>query len=414
MKGQGSSNFTSNISTPNYIKEPLFLEITRLTVEVSIAVLGVLGNVLVCHAVTTSKKLHSVANFHIRNLAIADLGVLLINFPLAVIKEQDPSKWPLGEFFCRYIYPIGDVFHGVSVWSITAIAIDRYRAIVKGVRRDRKRALKTARVTVILIWLASFVIVSLPLFFVIDFIDLRPLVEYVDCTPKWPDQPDKDVFQQTYLLGIAIFWYILPLSVIIMTYIKIGQRLKESSRFHKTIRRSFSVKKRRRREQINAKAKKLLTPVVVVFTVTMFPLNALRLVIIYWKELPSSPLSRFIWVFYNIAVICVIVNSSVNCLIYSLVSVEFRREFKKQLYGWRSPKQHLESVNSTSLMHSAITLQHKNDLRAAMDRETALWWRQKKSFLLDSNKTWEKIYHFVYSRLLKLEIKRRWRKMSRD
>ncbi|XP_031564535.1 neuropeptide Y receptor type 2-like [Actinia tenebrosa] len=368
MTGQGSTNFTSNTSAPDYIKEPLFLEVTRLTVEVSIAVLGVLGNVLVCHTVTSSKKLHSVANFHIRNLAIADLGVLLINFPLAVIKEQDPTNWPLGEFFCRYIYPIGDVFHGVSVWSITAIAIDRYRAIVGGIRRDRKRALKTARATVILIWLVSFLIVSLPLFFVIDFKDLRPLYEVVDCTPSWPDRLDKNIFHQTYMIGIAVFWYILPLSVIISTYIKIGQRLKESSQFHKAIRRSFSAKKRRRREQINAKAKKLLTPVVVTFAVTMFPLNALRLAITYWEELHWD---RFIWVYYNITVICVIANSSVNCLIYALVSAEFRREFKKKFYGWHSPKQHFESVKSTSLLQSATTLQ-KNDLRAVKDRETAL------------------------------------------
>lgn len=325
-----STNTSTNVtpSTPfKYITEPLSVEVFRLVVEVTIALFGVVGNVLVCVVVTMNRKLHSVVNFHIRNLAFADLGVLLINFPLAVMKEQNPTNWPLGEFFCRYIYPIGDVFHGVSVWSITAIAIDRYRAIVKEIRRDKDKALKMARLTVISLWVISFLIVSVPLFFVINFIDQRPSKDYVDCTPIWPGQSEKNIFRQIYMLGIALFWYIIPLSVIIWTYVKIGQRLRQSTRFHKSFRGARFTKKRQQREKVNSKAKKLLTPVVVVFTLTMFPLNALRLAIIYWKELP---LDRYLWVYYNLTVICVIVNSSVNCLIYALVSKDFRKYFFRQ------------------------------------------------------------------------------------
>jgi len=73
-----SNSTLLNFSAPQtfeYVREPLSLEIFRLALEVLIALCGVIGNVLVCHVVTRSKKLHSVANFHIRNLAIADLGV---------------------------------------------------------------------------------------------------------------------------------------------------------------------------------------------------------------------------------------------------------------------------------------------------------------------------------------------------
>lgn len=345
-----------------YFREPLPVEVLRLVVEIAIALFGVVGNVLVCLVVTNNKKLHSVVNFHIRNLAIADLGVLLINFPLAVIKEQDPTNWPLGKFFCLYIYPIGDVFHGVSVWSITAIAIDRYRAIVREVRRDRHKALKMARLTVFSLWIISFLIVSLPLFFVMNFIDYRPEHNFIDCTPIWPDQSEKNILRQVYMLGIALFWYIIPLSVIIWTYIKIGQRLKQSSRFHKSFRGVRQAKKRQRREKINSKAKKLLTPVVVVFSVTMFPLNALRLAIIYWKELPYD---RYLWVYYNIAVICVTINSSVNCLIYALVSKDFRTNF------FRLCKRKAKGFDDIPLSsNSPLTINHTKYERDSMRNTT--------------------------------------------
>ena len=319
-----------------YYKEAQWLEILRLTFQVLLASVGVAGNVIVCLVITFQPQMHTVINYFIRNLAIADLGILLMSFPLAVIKEQVPYHWPLGECFCRYVVPLSDIFFGVSVWSITLIAVDRYGAIVRGVLPKRGAAVfKSARWRMAGVWTLSFLVISLPLYFVMDFIDYRPDFDMVDCSPKWPNTEEGDEMRQIYMLGLTVFWYILPLGIITATFCSISRKLRASSKFNRSMREEYdevdeqSVRKRLRERQ-NSKARKILIPVVVVFAVTMLPLNVFRLVVLYWKEIV---LHKYLWVYYNICVIFVIANSSANFFIYSLVSEEFRQSFKRFFFG---------------------------------------------------------------------------------
>ena len=59
--------------------------------------------------------MHTIINHFVRNLPVADLGILRISFPFAIVKEQDPYHWPLGVFLCRCVFPLSDLFFGVSV-----------------------------------------------------------------------------------------------------------------------------------------------------------------------------------------------------------------------------------------------------------------------------------------------------------
>lgn len=342
--GHGNVDF----ALPFY-KEAPWVEILRLTFQVLLGAVGVAGNVIVCLVITFQPHMQTVINYFIRNLAIADLGILLLAFPLAVIKEQDPYHWPLGECLCRYVVPLSDVFFGVSVWSITLIAMDRYRAIVRGALPKRGSAgFKSARWMVACVWMASFLVISLPLYFVIDFTVL-PAFDMVDCSPKWPDTEAGDEMRQIYIIGLTIFWYVLPLGTITATFCGISRKLRASSEFNRSIREENgeadeqSVPKRLRERQ-NNKAQKLLIPVVVVFAVMMLPLNVFRLVVLYWKEVV---LHKYLWVYYNICVICVIANSSANFFIYSLVSEEFRQSFKR--FFWRSLSMPSQSVTERTV-----------------------------------------------------------------
>ena len=315
-----------------YYKEEQWLEILRLTLQVLLASIGVVGNVIVCLVITFQPQMHTVFNYFVRNLAVADLGILLMSFPLAVIKEQDPYHWPLGECFCRYVTPLNDIFFGVSVWSITLIAVDRYRAIVRGALPKRGSAIfKSARRMVVGVWILSFLIISVPLYTVMDFIDYRPDFNMTDCTPRWPNIEGGDEMRQIYFIGMTIFLYVLPLAIVVGTFRGISRKLRASSKFNKSMREEHGKVDKQRfrkrlRERQNNKAKKLLIPVVLVFAITMFPVNVFRLVVLYWKEIAEH---KYLWVYYNICVFFVVANSSVNVFIYSLVSEEFRQSFKR-------------------------------------------------------------------------------------
>uniref|UniRef100_A0A3B3T251 Adenosine A2a receptor n=1 Tax=Paramormyrops kingsleyae TaxID=1676925 RepID=A0A3B3T251_9TELE len=94
--------------------------------EVTIAALAVLGNALVCWAVRINSNLQSVTNFFVVSLAAADIavGVLAVPFAIAI------STGFCAHFYsCLFIACFVLVLTQSSIFSLLAIAIDRYIAI---------------------------------------------------------------------------------------------------------------------------------------------------------------------------------------------------------------------------------------------------------------------------------------------
>lgn len=125
-------NQTGNLSfildSYSYVNEPYSVRLFRLILVNLLAILGFFGNLWVSIQVFDRSTRSPVA-YYIRNLALADMGVLSLSFPIAIIKEQMPNNWPLESVFCHYFYPFTEVFHGASIWSIAAIAAERYRGM---------------------------------------------------------------------------------------------------------------------------------------------------------------------------------------------------------------------------------------------------------------------------------------------
>ena len=345
MDESSIGNFTEEVDSSRtmnqlYFKEPAVLIITRLTIEVTLAFMGLVGNAVVAFVISRQHKFRSGLKLFIRNLAIADIGILAISFPIAVVKEQLPFYWPFGKVICLYFYPLAEVFHGVSVWSITAIAFERYRKIttIQGARNSTNISTKSFKwqkwgLPVLAIWFISFLVVSLPLLFVMDFVEHNTETSTeIFCLVAW-----SHTIHSIYIISLAIFWYLLPLVVIVFTYIKISREIQQSNEFHKTsIRRQSRQRNREdaqstrfmmeaKRMRQNSKAKKILTPIVLVFTISMLPLNALRVILLFWEELAFE---KYFLLIYNICVIGVVINSTADPLIYSIVSKDFRSELK--------------------------------------------------------------------------------------
>ena len=313
------------------------------------ATMGVVGNVLVIFIISVRPQLCTVVNNHIRNLAVADLALLLTTFPLAVLREQDPFHWHLGEAVCKYFFPLTDIFFGVAVWSITAIAIDRYRAIVWGCsgKRACHATIRSAKWTIAAMWIVSFLVVCLPLFFVVEYVEMYG---YSDCAARWPDRESGNLMQQCYVITTVVFWYVIPVTICVFAYVEISRKIRQSSNFHKYIREERNIsppphsntssskkilkaQALTRREKHNAKAMKLLAPVVLVFAITALPGNVFRLMVLYYPPLHTY---KYVWLLYNVMVIFLLANSSLNPVIYSIVSEEFRQAFRRSLTHTRS------------------------------------------------------------------------------
>ena len=266
-------------------------------------------------------------NYYLLSLAIADLGVLLLMYPVAVLKYLFPFRWLLGRDACLYMIPTEEIFFGASTWSITAIAIERYRNVVGAKRyqiRYRSRDRVRTWLVIGMVWLVSFLVSSAPLYPVMAYESTLQI-----CYPSWPEVNGTNALYMSHSIILIVFWYTLPLVVIAFTYIKIKRGVQDSVKFQKSLT-SVPLQIKERRNKIilrqSNKARHILTPLVVLFAVTMFPLNALRILLLIMPMFWTNS-------YYNLIMgqiaLFIVINSSANPLVYYLTSNEFKDAFKR-------------------------------------------------------------------------------------
>ena len=313
--GAPNSSFTTSEKSG---WEPNYVSATHYTVTATICVIGILGNILVIIVTSTRRISRTAVHKYIFNLAVADIGVLAICYPLICVKAANPHTWPLGKVVCKVFYPFSDIFYSASIGSIVAIAIDRHTAIVRGMTAHR--SLSVAKWVILGVWLSGFIAVVTPLYFVMEYIEKNGTI---NCTPVWPSR----LALNSYLVSHTILLYILPLGVILWAYRQIASQIRASKMLHSRITgmcRTREANMMKRTDAANTKALKILVPVVVAFAVTMFPFHAFRLASLFAR----AGRWRHVWIVYNICIVLFLSNSAVNPIIYSLVSREFRQRFK--------------------------------------------------------------------------------------
>ena len=304
-------------------------EVLELTLEVLIALIGVVGNILVVIVIHHLGKKKRPGDCYLQSLAIADIGTLLITSPLVIIRME--MNWPFGEFACLYIFPVAEIFYGASIWSIVVIAANHYHQMFSLKIFGRTRpSIKRAKTIAALVWVLSFIILCFPLYFAVDYHELLNGGQF--CGPvKWTH------FSETaYIICLTLLTYVIPLVVISFTYVAISRVLRQNidlikamkqvlphvatspsnQRDHLTHVKSIRLKQ-------NIRARKILSPLVVTFAVTMLPLNVFRLTMVFWPAGVSGQ-EYFKHFLYGL-VISTTINSAANPIIYSVVSGDFRK-----------------------------------------------------------------------------------------
>ena len=109
-----------------YLKQPFGFTIFQLILQTAIGLFGVIGNVIVCVKIIMGTKALSTMRPYLLSLAFADLGILLFNYPLVILHIQFPYEWLLSRIACLYIVLFTETFFGACIWSITAMAAERY------------------------------------------------------------------------------------------------------------------------------------------------------------------------------------------------------------------------------------------------------------------------------------------------
>lgn len=215
-----SNETTSNLTEASHIKTVTIVQITSYAL---ITIFGTVANLVLCGALLR-KKQRSPSEYFVLNLALTDLMTCAVGIPLdmAVILTQ---HWPFGAFMCKVVYPFQTALIGVSVATLTWMAIERYRAIVTPFKPMITK--KMVKIVICAVWCVSGVLVS-PYIAILEHKH-----EELQCTEAWQGENHPKVFT----MSVFLLFYSLPLCIIAPAYICIGFRLhlddKKMRRFSK-------------------------------------------------------------------------------------------------------------------------------------------------------------------------------------
>ncbi|XP_016058224.1 PREDICTED: C-C chemokine receptor type 3 [Miniopterus natalensis] len=199
-------------------------------------VLGLLGNVMVVVILTKYRRLCTLTNIYLLNLAICDL-LFLGTLPFW-IHYLHRGEWTFGHGMCRLLsglYCIG--LYG-EIFFIVLLTVDRYLAIVHAVFALRTRTITIGIISSVLTWALAGV-VALPEFL---FYKAQEQSEGLFCSSLYPED-EEDIWKRFYALRMNILSLALPLLVMVVCYSGIIKTLVRcpNKKKHKAIRLIFVI-----------------------------------------------------------------------------------------------------------------------------------------------------------------------------
>ncbi|XP_007500813.1 5-hydroxytryptamine receptor 1F [Monodelphis domestica] len=156
-----------NLTDQNFTSEEPFNRMpSKILVSFTLSLLALMTtaiNSLVITAIIVTRKLHHPANYLICSLAVTDFLVAVLVMPFSIVYIVKES-WLMGQVVCDIWLSVDITCCTCSILHLSAIALDRYRAITDAVEYARKRTPKQAGMMITVVWTISVFISMPPLF----------------------------------------------------------------------------------------------------------------------------------------------------------------------------------------------------------------------------------------------------------
>lgn len=342
MEANGSDFNSTALSTA--VEQPLDFWIIKIVCYCIILLGSSLGNSLVIYIIASNVRMRTPSNVLIMNLAVCDFVTPVFSIPFDFALEEYNYIWIYGASMCKILWPLTTLSSTSAALTLAAISLDRYRVIM----HPFKPRLTMVKIKCIIaaIYVFSLLMVS-PYSYVL-------VLKESECQETWPDI----TYKKYYTLGLFMVQYLLPLTFMVAMYSlalknlytstdKTSRRKAEKEqaslssepaststsseprlrKVSSTVRlvRKLSSTVRRGTNEANKRATKMFLAIVVVFTVCMFPNQALWL----WADFSNGGGNPM---FLKAVIICWLFtysNSVCNPVIYAVFSRDFRRGFKR-------------------------------------------------------------------------------------
>lgn len=278
--------------------------------------LGLTGNTLVVYVVARRRKMHTVFNIFLANLAVSDILMCLLAVPFTPISVL--HSWMFGETICHIVPMALGVTVYVSTLTSTAIAVNRYIVIVHPYRPKMRPIFCLP--LLLFIWSLS-VLISLPLA-IYQKVSWDQMDGSYFCHEDWPHQTSK----QFFTVGNFVLQFLVPCSIIVFCYANVSVALAVRSR---TAIGSGRANPNRIDHEVlrNRRTTRMLVAMVSIFVCCWMPLNAFFVLIDYYV----LQAWRYFYGAFLLAHLIAMSSTVYNPFLYAWMNNGFRKEFEQVL-----------------------------------------------------------------------------------
>ncbi|XP_066500237.1 prolactin releasing hormone receptor 2a [Hoplias malabaricus] len=279
-----------------------------------VVLVGVFGNYLLLYVICHTRKMHNVTNFFIGNLAFSDMLMCATCVPFTLAYAFNPRGWVFGRFMCYLVFLIQPVTVYVSVFTLTAIGVDRYYATV----HPLKKRISVLACSYLLsgIWILSCGLVA-------PAVAHTYHVEFKDegftiCEEFWMGQERERL---AYAYSTLFITYVLPLSALCISYLCITVKLRNCVvPGHRTQSQAEAQRARKR------KTFRLVTLVVAAFAVCWLPISVFNVI----RDIDINLIDkRYFLLIQLLCHLCAMSSSCCNPFLYAWLHDRFRAELRK-------------------------------------------------------------------------------------
>ncbi|XP_041957042.1 opsin 4xb [Alosa sapidissima] len=307
---------------------------------VVIGTLGMTGNALVIFAFYSNKKLRSLPNYFIVNLAVSDFLMAFTQAPIFFINSLN-TKWVFGETGCKVYAFCGALFGITSMINLLAISIDRYLVITNPLQAMQWNSKRRTTLAIVLVWLYSLGWSLAPL---VGWSSYIPEGLMTTCT--W-DYTTFSVGNRSYTMMLCCFVFFIPLGVILYCYLFMFFAIRNAGRDLERLGKSSIQQQSMRNEWRLAK---IAFVVIIVYVLSWSPYACVTLISWAGYAHKLTPYSK------TVPAVIAKASTIYNPFIYAIIHTKYRNTLAEKVpclacLSQKKKKDCLSSTNSETSVH---------------------------------------------------------------
>ncbi|KYN30205.1 PREDICTED: neuromedin-U receptor 2-like isoform X2 [Trachymyrmex cornetzi] len=320
-------------------RDSIYIVLPITVIYVVIFFTGLIGNISTCVVIARNKSMHTATNYYLFSLAVSDLLLLVFGLPPEIYYFWSNFPYVFGEAFCIIQSFASETSANATVLTITAFTIERYVAICHPFISHTMSKLSRAVKFVVAIWLLALCLaIPQAIQFGIVYVDYTDngtaVLDSARCSLEWT------LIEHAFEVSTILF-FVLPMTIITVLYVLIAIKLRRSSLLSTTVSKRHHIHgalnhadSSRGKTNAQRNVIRMLVAVVVAFFICWAPFHAQRLLAVYAQNSSSEPEDTMVIVYTTLTYVSGVfyyLSTTVNPLLYNIMSNKFREAFKSML-----------------------------------------------------------------------------------